>query len=705
MKKITSAIVLGDILEINIKGRVEIPSMREQQTLSLGKLLRLPFLYGANIECTTLTWNDAKDFRNVFYAGQGLRGESHTDWLAIYNSEPSRQIVELCREYFSHALVIGFYLPPVLRRALALAQVCCIHLAIHPARFMKDLVISLSSNDPKVMELARSYSISREDIYLAANIQIARYSPNHMNPINWLYPDSILITPQAYLDAPCIDSNGHPLTLLEFADEISTLVTSHKHTYVYQPHAFSTAEKELLTSLGASFVESPLFETLTNQYMLLTHPSITHLAGLQADLLSEAHWFDKPVTQFTSQCVSHDASQPEFIEPVPLAQGWVSPQFCQKLVGAVLKSEIEGDLRHIHAEPPNLRLILRGGGSEFDDASSYSQCCQLGRVKTDAQEAQRAVSWIASGLAGAYSGVIPAQKEIIPARKHNFAIFAAGDENILVPAIVALRSFGLHLNNAALYYVAGKNEISQAGQAMLERHGITLLTSTYHHDFKASYRSSPPAAYLQLDGQRILADKGYFFSLGIQPDTLCIKPFNTDDIFEKTRFIAAPRNIIQRISWGLKVAGSGISYSPSWKHLDDPGFIPSLLFCNHKGLAQTSFLERAKEYFYEIGAQNLTLNEETLLHYFHFVQQDFCAKIDEGYSFLPNTNTTTTIYSIHYDYVAKPWKPAPNGWTARVAILYNVWFRAAKQLLETGTFDTFIAGLKKKKNIIGIEYL
>ena len=202
MKKITSAIVLGDILEINIKGRVEIPSMREQQTLSLGKLLRLPFLYGANIECSTLTWNDAKDFRDSFYACQGLRGDSHTDWLTIYNSEPSRQLVELCREYFAHALVIGFYLPPILRRALALAQVCCIHLAIHPARFMKDLVISLSSNDPKVMELARSYSISREDIYLAANIQIARYSPNHMNPINWLYPDSILITPQAYLDAP-----------------------------------------------------------------------------------------------------------------------------------------------------------------------------------------------------------------------------------------------------------------------------------------------------------------------------------------------------------------------------------------------------------------------------------------------------------------------------------------------------------------------
>ena len=154
---------------------------------------------------------------------------------------------------------------------------------------------------------------------------------------------------------------------------------------------------------------------------------------------------------------------------------------------------------------------------------------------------------------------------------------------------------------------------------------------------------------------------------------------------------------------GIKILGTGLPYAAAWEDLDAPGFVPSLLFCNHAGLQEADFLQRAKEYFHNIGSANLPLNEESLLHYFHLTQPGFCQRIAEGYSHLPYKQPQGPIYAIHYDNYLKPWKQAPQRWYARVAVLYQVWHRAAVQLLGSKKYKEFVAGLAGEKNLKGIQ--
>ena len=700
----TSAVILNDILYVGRKGRMPLPTMREQHAMALGKLLCLPLLYGTGLESKVMTWNDGEEFRRQCYAAC-LGSEApitHNSWLRLYEAAPPQTLVELCRHYFCDKLVIGYSLPPVLQRAFDLAALSWLHVTVHPARFMKDIMLALWSPDPKVMKFARAHSVAEQDIRMAAYHQIARYTANHVNPTNWLYPHSLLLTVPDYMDAPTLDAEGNSLSLVNFEREIRDMAAAHRHIYVYRHENLLDEEKALLTSLKATFLEPPYFEMRNSQYLFLTHPALTSLAGLHSEILDEAPWFDKPVVQLTANGPVRGVLPAKCGEPIPLAADCLSPAFWQGIFSALCGETIAGTYRGEQAEPPNLRLILRGGGSDFDDASSYSQCRWLGSMQADLNEAQLAATWLASGLNTAYAHPVcwPASDR---ACTYSYAIFAAGDEKVLIPAVVALRSYALHLGNSQLYYIAGEGEISAKGQATLHQYGITLLTSRYHHGFTACYRGSPPAAYLQLAGPDLLEREGYSYSMGIQPDTLCVRSFDTDAIFEQTACIIAPSNGIDRLSMGIKILGTGLPYAAAWEDLDAPGFVPSLLFCNHAGLQEADFLQRAKEYFHNIGSANLPLNEESLLHYFHLTQPGFCQKIAEGYSHIPYKQSQGTIDAIHYDNCLKPWKQTPQRWHARVAILYQVWHRAAVQLLGTKKYKEFVAGLASEKNLKGVQ--
>lgn len=697
-KHYISAVILNDILHIDPKGRKQIPTVREQHAQALGKLLYLPLRYGAGLESKVMTWKGGEDFRRQCYAaclGNDARID-HDAWLRLYNATPPSELVELCRSHFGNKLVIGYCLPPVLRRAFDLAALSWLHLTIHPARFMKDIMLSLRCPDPDVMAFARPRSVNEQDIRMAAYTQIARYLPNHASPSNWLYPDSLLITVPDYMDAPSLDAEGKLLNLVNFEQEIRELAATHRQVYVYRHEYLSGEEKAFLTSLKAVFLEPPYFEMQNSQYLFLTHPSLTKIAGLHSEILDEAPWFDKAVTQFTEGGAACGALSPSSSEPIPLGADCLSPLFWQGIVGAFRQGPVVSSYQGKQFEPPYLRLILRGGGSDFDDADSYSQCRWLGRLQSGLNETQLAATWIASGLSTAYAQPVSWPDGDRPSA-YPYAIFAAGDENVLVPAVVALRSYALHLHNSRLYYIAGEGEISQAGEEILRQYGVTLLTSRYHHGFTASYRGSPPAAYLQLAGPDLLAQEGYSYSMGIQPDTLCVRPFDTDAIFEQTTYIAAASNGVDRLSMGLKLLGTGLPYADAWEGLDAPGFVPSLLFCNHAGLQKADFLKYAKEYFHHIGPDNLPLNEESLLHYFHLEQPGFCQRVAEGYSYLPYKQPQGLIYAIHYDNKCKPWKMTPKGWHARVAVLYQVWHRAAEQLLGAKEYKRFFVGLAGEK--------
>jgi|GEM_PF-2827485 len=683
-----AAVVLGDVLENYRDGRRQIPPLRLQNALSLSHLLRPVLRYAAGMECAMLPWADAEALRSACYAallGAEGGGDSYADWLRVYNAEPTLDILDRCARLFGKRLVIGFGLPPVLQRALTSAGIPWLHLSVHPVRFMNDTLLALACNNDRVMDIAEAHSVPESDILFAAAHVQAQYAPEHVFPANWLYPDSLLVTAPSFYDAPQVKANGSRMSLLDRRDDVIALAREYRHVYAWSQLTadFLPEERALLhEELGATFIEKPYFRHgEPSSYLYLTHPSLVCATGIFSAQLEEITWFDKKTVPFHAVTPGKTSDSP-LPEAVPLDVQWTDPAFWNAVISALCDCSLPDCTFPRRTHQPSLRLLLRrGAGGDFDDTRSTRAGYFAHSARAEAKEAQWACTWIASGLANAYAEPLGQQPE--PSGTTPFAIYAAGDGRIIVPAIVALKSFGWHLGNAHLYYLAGEGELSPEGAALLAAHGITLLTSNRHHGFKACYRGSPPTAYLQLAGPELLSEEGFAYSLAIQPDTLCLRSFATDAIFAQTNCIAAPINSFDRLSNGFAQAGPGVPWSTAWQGADDPGFVPSVLFCNHEGLRKTGFFDKAQEQFRSIGAENLPLNEESLLHVMEFESPGFCVKLSDVYSFLPVGRMSDYPYVLHYDHMLKPWKQKHREfWSAREEILYPVWKRAASMFIE-----------------------
>ncbi|MBQ9405742.1 MAG: hypothetical protein IJU37_03265 [Desulfovibrio sp.] len=699
-QKFRKAIVLWDVFENYRDGRRQHPPLKTRNALALSQLLRHALHYGPSLDCAPLPWDQAERLRAVGYAtclGSAARGASYAEWLAVYAAEPSPELVALCAAMFAQRLVIGFYLPPVLCKALCAAGCAWLQLRVYPTRFLQDFPLGLACDNRAVLDFARTQSISEEQINLAAARLAAQYAPDHVAPWNWLYPHSLLVLAPTFYDDPVTGADGHQKTLLAQEDRLRTLAEEYGHVYACASMSgdFTPEERAFLRDeLKATFIEPPHFrvkiiETLPDSlYTYISHPAIAAAVGLPSALLSECAWFSKRVIPL----IAEGDKEMDLLHVGPLDERCLTPPFWTGIVNAFAGEKADQNVA-APEERLNLRRLFRGAGGDFDDSQSVCLLDNTILIRVMAVEAHLGVSWLVDGLADAYSMSLPpmASKE----RTYPFAIFAAGDANILPQAVVALRSFGWHLGNANLFYLSGEAEISEEGREFLQRHGIRLLTSQLHHGFAASYRGSPPVAYLQLAGYELLAKEGYAWSLGVQPDVLCLRDFDTDAVFQETPFVAAPANYLWRISYSLRSACQGIAWSPQWGGLDDPGFIPALLFCNHQGLQGMNMLRQAREVFAESGPENLFLNEEAVLHRLQYAHPDFCRRLPDGCAYQPYNHVYHNPWAIHYDSQYKPWKNPVARRTMHEEVLYRVWYRAAKQFLDTKAYEGFIVKHKE----------
>lgn len=692
MKKV---IILGDILENYRDGRRQTIPRHLQDALALSHILKPCFNYAGDFDCELLNWNETDELRKYIYNYcLNSIGDSYKDWLHVQNLPPTKEIVDCFRYKFSQNLVIGFHLPSILKQALNTAGITWIHLEVTAPGFLKDLVFKIYSNNSRVMTVAKLYSLPEEQIVFSAAQLKASYSQQHTDPGYWLYPNSILLIAPTYLSSPHINQQGELRTLLEFKSDIQKILSKHRQIYVFSQYTndFSPLEHDFLhNELNACYIKEPSFiSEMCNAYLLITHPAITRVIGFDSNLLADAKYLGKKTLTFDKK-VS---------DGILLKSNWLTPQFWKKILHSLNFPTNDKCIKLKNL--PYMRLLFHGSDGFFDDNTSSYTSSKEYETYLIQQQLTIASDLLGSNINSEYSNNLP--KRNVKIVQYPFAIIAAGDKNILIPAIVAIKSYGLHLGNSNLFYICPKSDYSKDLKNILEAYGITLISSDAHVSFSSAFRTKSSASYLQFAGSEELSKLKFNYSLSIQPDMLCLKSFDTDMIFKRTKYIAAPINNISRLSKSLKIASVGLPYHKEWNELDSPGFIPSILFCNHSGLSKIDFMNKAKQYFDEFGARNLPLNEENILHVFQFRHPDFCHVIDESYSYIPTRNSFLHPLALHFDTNAKPWKPIPYWrWLARVGVLYEVWHKAALKILGSDTYRNFINSLPHKNKIYGIQ--
>lgn len=102
----------------------------------------------------------------------GYLDDADQTWASLYDVEDVTVFPAAFDELFQHDLVVGFELPPTLKRALHRAGKRYISVYIHPVRFLRDLCLLVTTNSSEVADLVAQGEVSSHEI----DFQVRRFS-------------------------------------------------------------------------------------------------------------------------------------------------------------------------------------------------------------------------------------------------------------------------------------------------------------------------------------------------------------------------------------------------------------------------------------------------------------------------------------------------------------------------------------------------
>lgn len=126
------------------------------------------------------------------------------------------------------------------------------------------------------------------------------------------------------------------------------------------------------------------------------------------------------------------------------------------------------------------------------------------------------------------------------------AVFCTADERYVVPALIALESVRRFHPSCGYFVIGNAKEIPLQSIELLRRNGIEFIHSDRNEAFDSDVW--PNTAYLALFGPEILAGRGFDYSLGLDPDTLCVTPLDLERVYARTEGFAGIANQAPRSS-------------------------------------------------------------------------------------------------------------------------------------------------------------
>jgi len=110
------------------------------------------------------------------------------------------------------------------------------------------------------------------------------------------------------------------------------------------------------------------------------------------------------------------------------------------------------------------------------------------------------------------------------------AIFTVADDNYIKYAVVALKSIS-RFHDYDLFVVSGG--LNKDSLSLLRKHGIEHAYTDKHYFFP-DYKKWPRIVFASMFGAEIFYNMGYEYSLGVDPDVLCVKPMDIEQVFNDT---------------------------------------------------------------------------------------------------------------------------------------------------------------------------
>lgn len=186
---------------------------------------------------------------------RSLAMDSKGTWAAQFDAEDSDCFARLLDTISPNDLVIGFEIPPFMKRQLSIRGMEYVSLHLHPIRFLKDLVFSAYTNSSAIAASLSTTSCDPNEISRQASRYSARLA--RLDPAQGHLPEGIpLLVGQTSADSSLI-ADGRFMRLHDYREQLDILLDGYD-TIAFLKHPLAKWEEGpfdlLLDELGKTIL-------------------------------------------------------------------------------------------------------------------------------------------------------------------------------------------------------------------------------------------------------------------------------------------------------------------------------------------------------------------------------------------------------------------------------------------------------------------
>jgi hypothetical protein len=207
-------------------------------------------------------------------------------WGEIESSGDFSFFIRFFREAIKpDSIVVGYEMSDLMLGALASMGIPYIDIALHPIRFLRDLVFAIRTNDVWISKVA----LDCEDRLETIPLQIASIKAKAA----WMYKPrqvvgkTLLILGQSPYDRALLTSTGNFASLRDYEYDLLRIVDDYD-SIIYKPHPYDWS-KELPWESPRILQRIKLAED--NFYQLISQPGVRKVFALNSSGLTEASLF------------------------------------------------------------------------------------------------------------------------------------------------------------------------------------------------------------------------------------------------------------------------------------------------------------------------------------------------------------------------------------------------------------------------------
>ncbi len=357
-RPVKKVIITGDIL----RPRSARDNWRNVGIHWLHHVVRQPVQLATGLDVTRIDFSrETGSLAMGLYQSMGER-IGFDGWAHVYDPDTLPEtLLQYCWLHLRHALVIGFELPPVMKRAMDALDIPYLDFILHPIRFADDLFIGAQTSHAGAYERLRAFMLPPDVIPVAAGLVMAAMNRLPRLPLE----GKTAIAALQYDRDRVLMHKGRFLSMEDFTGPLEDALRQVDHLII-KPHPNLPDSNDIAVLRSLSPRCSVRNE---NFYYLMSHENVEAVYSISSSTSIEARALGKAghhLHTYPFLFVEPDSVGQDVGRFVPMENPFATPEFWLRVLDAFGLNVKPSAWTKLPPKPNRLRISLRSfWGFEF----------------------------------------------------------------------------------------------------------------------------------------------------------------------------------------------------------------------------------------------------------------------------------------------------------------------------------------------------